>query len=135
MSKEVVNTDQLRLFMTGKEWKATVTHSTDGPMAEVWEEKEAQARAPRSATNIHGAGLYDSIKEKGFVPSQFDSPPTIIFEDSPNGKEVRRVQSEGHHRVAAAAAVEEDTGKPVYMPTNYVDITAGARRRRRMMGQ
>lgn len=53
-----------------------------------------------------------------------------MLEDAPNGKSVRKVQSEGHHRVAAAAAIERDTGNPVFIPTNYVDNTAAGRRAR-----
>lgn len=123
--------EQLKLFMTGKEWKSYATHSTDGPIDTVWTEKEAQSRAPKES-NVHGAGLYDSMKNEGFdVRKSRNSTPTIVFETSPSGKTLRRVQSEGHHRVAAAAAVEKDTGKPVYLPTSYVDTTPGARMRQR----
>lgn len=130
MSKRNLNPDQLRLFMTGTEWQSFTTHSTDGPLDKIWPQKEAESKLP-GGRGFHGGGVYDSMKEHGFVQSQFDSPPTVIFEESPNGKEVRHVQSEGHHRVAAAAAIERETGKPVYIPTNYVDITPGARARLR----
>lgn len=125
--------EQLKLFMSGTEWQDDVTHSTDGPIDTVWKEKEAQSRAPGDQRNApHGAGLYDSMKEEGFNRSKsLNSTPTIVIEQSPSGKQYRRVQSEGHHRVAAAAAIEKDTGKPVYLPTNYVDITDAARKRKR----
>lgn len=123
--------EQLKLFMTGTEWQSQVTHSTDGPIDTVWTEKESQSRAPKES-NVHGAGLYDSMKNEGYLGRKsLNSQPTIVFETSPSGKTLRRTQSEGHHRVAAAAAVERDTGKPVYIPTNYVDITPGARARQR----
>lgn len=125
--------EQLKLFMTGTEWQNDVTHSTDGPTDVVWKEKEQQSRASANQRNApHGAGLYDSMKAEGFNRSKsLNSTPTIVIETNPSGKEYRRTQSEGHHRVAAAAAIERDTGKPVYLPTNYVDITPGARMRQR----
>lgn len=124
-----VNPNQFKLFMTGTEWKAHVTHSTDGPLDVLWPEKSAQAKG----TNGHGAGVYQSMLTHGYVHDPKD-PPTIVLEESPSGKEVRRVQSEGHHRVAAAADIETDTGKPVYIPTNYVDNTPAGRRARKAGG-
>lgn len=125
-----LNHDQLKLFMTGTEWKATVTHSTDGPLDRIWPQKESEARLPGPGA-VHGSGVYDSMKKKGYIrPVNHALDPTIVFEDSPSGKEVRRVQSEGHHRVAAAAAIEHDTGKPVYLIPRYVDNTSAARKRR-----
>ena len=108
-----INPNQFRLFMTGMEWQAEVTHSTDGPMPELWDEKSDQAKA---------TGLYDNIRDKGYQHNTAD-PPTIVLENSPNGKSVRHVQSQGHKRIAAAASLERETGKPVYIPTNYVDNT------------
>jgi hypothetical protein len=70
------------------------------------------------------------MKATGFDRGMSATPPTIVLEDAPNGKSVRRVQSEGHHRVAAAAAIERDTGKPVFIPTNYVDNTPSGRKAR-----
>lgn len=125
--------EQLKLFMTGKEWKGYVNNSTDGPLETIWPEKEAQARASANQRNApHGAGTYDSLMEHGYdAKKSVNSPPTIVFETSPSGKQLRRTQSQGHHRVAAAAAIEEDTGKPVYLTPNYVDVTPGARQRQR----
>jgi len=135
MSKRALNPDQLKLFMTGTEWQDFVTHSTDGPLEHIWPQKEQESRAP-AASGRHGAGVYDSLKSEGYNHFKgVNSPATIIFEESPDGKSVRHVQSEGHHRVAAAAAVERDTGKPVYLPTNYVDNTPGARARMRAYQQ
>jgi hypothetical protein len=45
------------------------------------------------------------------------------------GTKTDLMQSEGHHRVAAAAAIERETGKPIYLPTNYKDATSAARKR------
>lgn len=143
--------EQLKLFMTGNEWKSYVTHSTDGPLDRVWPEKEAQARESADQRNApHGAGVYESMHREGYVGKKsVNSPPTIVYETSPSGKQTRRVQSQGHHRVAAAAAVEDDSvvgqaaaamlGGPadknrprtVYLTPNYIDTTPGARARQR----
>ena len=122
--------EQLKLFMSGTEWQNDVTHSTDGPVDKVWPEKESQARAPRSP-HVHGSGTYDSIKRSGYQSYLGDDTPTIVFETNMKETKLQRVQSQGHHRVAAAAALERDTGNPVYLPTNYVDNTPGARMRAR----
>lgn len=122
--------DQFKLFMTGKEWRDSVTHSTDGPIRPgFWEAKAGEAKAPRTGLQGSQPAVYNEMRQHGY---QHDSktPPTIILEESPSGKSVRRVQSEGHRRIAAAATIEEETGRPVYIPTNYVDNTISGRRAR-----
>lgn len=122
---------QFKLFMTGTEWKNSVTHSTDGPIktswgGSLWEEKEARSRQP--AGTGHGSGVYDSMKAEGYRHNR-DVPPALILEDAPNGKSVRTVQSEGHHRIAAAAALEAEGEGPYYIPTKYTDNTSATRNR------
>jgi hypothetical protein len=117
---------QFKLFMTGKEWKEQVTHSTDGPIASIWADKSARAAQPSTVAGEHGTGVRSSIERYGYQHDR-ESPPTIIIEQSPSGKSTRFVQSEGHHRVASAADIEEETGNPVYIPTNYVDNTPSGR--------
>lgn len=138
-----LNPNQLKLFMSGTEWQRSITDSTDlsgrgaDALSDLWAEKEAQARQPaafkvhdvqwrggrgqrvtigEARNSAHGAGLYDSMKERGYDPTVSHGAaygPTILTE----GEDF--TQWEGHHRVAAAAAVERDTGQPVYIPTNY----------------
>lgn len=123
------NPDQFKLFMTGVEWQDQITHSTDGPIDTVWQEKELRSRLPKDSG--HGSGVYDSMAKDGYVGKKsVNSQPSIVIEDSPSGKSTRMVQSEGHHRVAAAAAVERETGKPVYIPTNYFDNSKAGRKAR-----
>lgn len=120
-----VSPDQFKLFMTGPEWQGTVNHSfdrhtTDGsderePMNKLWARKETEARQPHDEWE-HGSGVYDSMKRKGYRHHLADGPgdiPTIYAEGG------RLTQGEGHHRIAAAAALERETGKPTYIPTNY----------------
>lgn len=117
--------DQLKLFMTGSEWKKAVNASSDAPvekMDEMWEQKEAEAKT-HTGSGVHGAGVYESLKEKGYVGDITDAP-RITFQEGPGGT-TRRQQGEGHHRVAAAAALEEEGHGPVYIPINYADTTPG----------
>lgn len=129
MTTNVNSPVQFKLFMTGTEWQAAITHSSDGPIEHVWQQKENESKAPASA-GTHGAGVYDSIKEHGFDLSR-GAAPNFILDETPNGKDLKFVQGEGHHRVAAAAAIERETGKPVYLPVNYIDNTSAGRRARR----
>jgi hypothetical protein len=133
MATNVVNPNQLKLFMTGVEWQESVTHSTDGPISTVWKDKSGEARVSAEDHSYrgapHGAGVYHSIREHGYRHDP-SSPPTIVLEDAPNGKSVRKVQSEGHHRIAAAADLEREGNRTSYIPTNYVDNTAAGRRNR-----
>lgn len=120
---------QFKLFMTGVEWQQQVNRSTDGPIDAVWAEKTSQARAPKGSP-VHGAGTKDSMLKHGYDRSlSDDGGPRIIIEESLRG-DAKFVQSEGHHRVAAAADIQRETGRPVYIPTNYVDNTRAGRRDR-----
>lgn len=117
--------DQLKLFMTGKEWKDVVNASSDattGRLEEMWEQKEAESKAP-AGSGVHGSGVYESLKKQGYV-GDISTAPRITFQEGPGGTE-RREQGEGHHRVAAAAALEEEGHGPVFMPVNYADTTSG----------
>lgn len=124
---------QLSLFMSGEEWKASVTNSVDRhfksggryqpkgsameTMDDVWERKENEARQSKH-TMGHGAGLYDAMSKGGYdhdASPDYDKP-TIWTGFGPNAE---MTQGEGHHRVAAAAAVERDTGKKTWIPTSY----------------
>ena len=128
---ERVSPQQFKLFMTGTEWKDSITRSTDGPLQHVWPQKTSEARAPGPVSPlnpVHGGGIKDAIAKEGYKHDRAD-PPTIILEETMSGK-LNHVQGEGHHRVAAAADIEQDTGKPVYLPTNYEDNTPAGRRAR-----
>ena len=135
---KAINPNQFKLFMTGTEWKDSVTHSTDGPIEHVWKEKTEQAASPynpaygeKDVRQVHGAGLKDSLLEHGYHHDP-SNPPTIVLENSPSGKTTRHVQSEGHHRIAAMADIESETAgtdKPrtFFVPTRYVDTSPTAR--------
>jgi hypothetical protein len=73
----------------------------------------------RTKNNAHGAGLYDSVKEKGLQQGDvrnIDLKEITTLVDPVSGE---KRQSEGHHRIAAAAAVEQETGKTQWIRPSY----------------
>lgn len=117
---------QFKLFYTGSEWKSMLTRSTDGPIDDKMKQSLSQSK---KAGTHHGAGVYDSIKSKGYVHNPAD-PPSMVLEESPSGKHKHVVQSEGHHRIAAAADIEEKGGPVSYIPSRITDNTSAGRRAR-----
>jgi hypothetical protein len=110
--------NQLKLFMRPQELMDTVKYSSDEGivnretrnkgtreeiMSSVWGTKRSELYGP------HYASLVNSIKTHGVL-----RPVTI--EDIP-GKPL--AMGQGHHRVAAANMVEQQTGKPVFIPVTY----------------
>jgi hypothetical protein len=74
----------------------------------------------RSKNLQHGAGVYDSIKENGLQQNPLPDlgmKEITTYVDKRTGE---KRQGEGHHRVAAAAAVEQETGKTQWIRPNYV---------------
>ena len=120
---EKVHPVQFKLFMSGTEWKNTVTSSVDlgfgGPatMDELWDQKLAESKVSKPS-RLHGAGLHEAISEQGYQHDRED-PPTIRVghRHGQGGNEM--TQAEGHHRIAAAADIERTTGQHVWIPTNY----------------
>lgn len=125
-----INDQQFKLFMSGQEWQAAATDSVDlgfaqtgkrAPtnMRQLWSQKLDEAKVPegtmaRNGYKAHGAGIYDSMSEKGYVhnPEPYDNPTLFV-----RGHDLK--QGEGHHRIAAAAEIERQTGKPIWIPTTY----------------
>lgn len=141
-----LNPTQLKLFMTGTEWKNELTHSTDGPLDTVMPQKleEASVSKESGKRDPHGAGTLDSLRKHGWDQQRsVNSPATIIIEDSAAGKATkvdketgetvslgRVTQSEGHHRIAAAAHLESLGEGPFFIPTNIIDSSAAGRKAR-----
>jgi hypothetical protein len=114
---ESIHPLQFKLFMSGEEWKQSVTDSVDRPfvrdrkMSTMWSEKLSESKEPHGPT--HGSGIHADLRYEGYVHNA-DDPPTILV-----GSKNKLAQGEGHHRVAAAADIERTTGKPIWIPTNY----------------
>jgi hypothetical protein len=138
--------EQLKLFMPASEYlnhidsssdRANVTrgyteispnvrmpHPGRETMDEMWARKEAEAREPKNLklkaggtfpNSTHGAGVYDSIKERGLQQGHPYSDITVHVDKATGEKR----QGEGHHRVVAAAALEKETGKTVWVSPTY----------------
>jgi len=120
---------QMQLFVDPVEHIASVRGAVD--MAghteswdDMWGRKESEAR---NTGHGHGAGLYDSVKDKGIRamwsvhapgdnnPRELMGAPKLYPANDGNGF----IQGDGHHRMAAAAAVQRDTGKAQYVPVEY----------------
>jgi len=107
-------------------------------MDEMWARKESEAREPKTNpihdvqwrggkgvrvqvgeqhNPTHGAGLYESVKEKGLTQGAPGGSMEInTFVDKTTGE---KRQGEGHHRIAAAAAVEKGNGKTIWVRPTY----------------
>lgn len=118
---EAINSQQLQLFYTGTELQSMITGSGDvrtnlGETLEgMWDRKTKESQQPMGTG--HGAGVYDSIKERGYVGGRLG----VVFDrDLKSGNPVTRIP-EGHHRVAAAADIERSTGKLTFIPVLHYD--------------
>jgi len=92
-----------------------------------WAVKTKESKVPgdvNSDTRWHGAGVYDDIKKHGV------KNPVQLYEKGPGYKEFldsplppqKYMMGDGHHRVAAGAAIEEETGHAFHVPVHiYYD--------------
>lgn len=114
---------QLPMFASGTDVKSAVTDSSDRlanteSMDQMWSRKEAESRKPRDTG--HGAGVYDSMKGNGYVGyGEIDKVPVLYAND-----QVRLV--DGHHRVAAAAALDSE-GQDTWVPLRHLDLKQQSR--------
>ena len=81
-----------------------------------WDRKEYESRG---GSGSRSEGVYESVKEHGIVnaPHKGLSVPEVLFTGD------QMVQQEGHHRIAAARAIQRETGKPQFVPLNYYDMS------------
>jgi len=127
MSASVLNPNQLKLFMSGTEFKNASSTSVDlsyrdRTMDQLWTRKLAEAKAP--AYTGHGAGIYESLKNEGFNKEHYGGDwdtPTLMFAGHRTDPVPVMKQGEGHHRVAAAAEIERESGgrRTIWMPVRY----------------
>lgn len=125
-----LNPDQLKLLMTGSELQKTITHSYDAPLDmepgdastlnDLWSRKEAESRRrPGEWLQPHGSGVYDSLKARGYEGEPLRLHDYNVFTDAGVHVPARGVM-DGHHRVAAAAALERE-GQQIYIPVVHQD--------------
>jgi hypothetical protein len=120
---------QLKLFMTGVELQDSLTDSIDRnpiggfgrSMDDMWKIKLRQAKRPDTAMN-HGAGVYKSIKDNGYVgrtdtPEGFSIMHRREYGGIPEWDKDHMSVDGGHHRIAAAADLERKGKRTVFIPT------------------
>ena len=114
---------QLQMFMTGRELKDLTTESGDmlpgETLDDMWKRKLETAKKPHSS-DIPGSGSYDSIKNEGWNPPD----RSVIqahhgFGAAGGSNTVDFGVGDGHHRIAAAADIEEQTGRQVFFPVEH----------------
>jgi hypothetical protein len=105
--------EQLKLFMTPDElksyanpWDKQDIETVEG----MWARKERESMKPEH-WSYPGGGTYDSIASKGVT-----SHVEVWHDDDPDGPGL----TDGHHRTAAAAAVERNLGKQQFIPLEHV---------------
>jgi hypothetical protein len=79
---------------------------------EMWGRKLAESKMGPE-TGVHGSGVHQSISEEGWRPHANVVLHHARGEDGWGGDEVR--VHDAHHRIAAAADIEETSGKPVWI--------------------
>ena len=110
--------EQLRMFMRPREVMDLVTESVDRPtarersyglpvrksMEDVWEWKKEEALERGLASNV---GIHGVQRPITIVPPHKEWNPTGY------------TMGQGHHRVAAAKVVEDESGSEYYIPVQY----------------
>lgn len=123
--RDVLHPVQLAMFGLGSDVKNMVTESNDRDygesMDDMWSRKEAESRQPKGTG--HGTGVYDSLKEHGWKGQ--NNGDAAMISHTARGMTTMR---EGHHRTAAAAALEKE-GKNVWVTLRHLDPLQGERQK------
>ena len=136
--------DQLKMFYGAQELKDTITESGDrgryGSFAshygldsadrqsssgssgyhekesldEMWDRKLAESKRP--VESGHGGGVHASIVKRGYVQAS----PVRMHWDTEDGMTDVRL-SDAHHRIAAAADIEQTTGRNIWINAEHHD--------------
>jgi hypothetical protein len=110
---------QMKLFMTGTELKNEITSSIDrAPMQSMqgmWDRKRRESKRESG----HGAGTHASLKQRGWVGPGPELFHTTIPGAIPEWDKEELGVSDAHHRIAAAADIEQRSkGKRnIWIPT------------------
>jgi hypothetical protein len=105
-------TEQLPMFMRGNDLIDTLTGTLDSsslPVENVMTRKVNESRRPIGM--VHGGGVYKAVAAEGVL-----SPVQLI-----HGVRDDRIMGQGHHRAAAAAEIEYETGKAKWVPVIHTD--------------
>lgn len=130
---------QLPLFMTGVEIMNAVTQSSDSVngLDTMWKEKLEESKrefTTKGHRGGHGSGIYDSLKEHGWEPTRnmtnselragrpiHNGHVQLRHLMSDDEKSVDIYTSNAHHRIAAAADLERQGIRTVYIPVQHRD--------------
>lgn len=122
MPRKSLNKQQfgdIPMFLTATELKTYLTDSLDRlpdeDIDELWDRKRQEAQHEYHEY-MHGSGVYDSIARDGF---NWNFPVEVLHHGKLEPGKYEKLMGEGHHRVAAAAEIEEDTGKPIWIPIDH----------------
>lgn len=123
--------EQMSLFMTGTELKGAITQSIDrAPMQsmdDMWKRKVRESKGDA----YHGGGTHASLKANGWVGPGPELFHTVIPGAIPEFNKQELGVSDAHHRIAAAADIEQRSkGKrTIFIPTwNRSQFTRGGDR-------
>lgn len=111
--------EQMKLFMSGTELKGAITSSIDrapmGTMDQMWDRKRKESKRDTG----HGSGTHASLKERGWVGPGPELFHTVIPGAIPEFNKQELGVSDAHHRIAAAADIEQRSkGKRnIWIPT------------------
>lgn len=121
---------QLKMFMTGKELRDSMSYSYDldpgETMDDMWDRKVDESMSEfggeswdnssseGSSSREHGAGVYDSLKNEGL----WDTPSSVVRVRHHVNKDSMRLR-DAHHRVASAAHIEESGGRQIFFPVSH----------------
>lgn len=130
-SSDMIQPEQLKLFMTGTELRNRVNFSMDalkkeGPFSDpkvpvphdetlddMWARKVEESKVPRTMGE-HGSGTYESIDRLGW---RAPDPVTLRYETGSGSARI----GDAHHRIAAAADIEAQTGRQIYIPVEHTE--------------
>lgn len=138
-AKDNLNHAQMKLFDSAGALIAQVRDSGDiivghddrgasshaETLRNVYARKEREASSPRMyLREPEKISLKDSMLTHGWNPSKplyigFDGPHMGDMTMFPDGT---MLQTDAHHRLAVAAAEEERTGKPFWVPLDYLEV-------------
>jgi hypothetical protein len=109
--------EQMKLFMRPDEIKGAVTDSPDreSTMAHMWKYKEAESRQS-GWLGWGGAGLH-----KELTTNTVNDPVTLHTTPGVSQRHMLTM-GEGHHRVAAAHAVERETKRRKSPRTHWIPV-------------
>ena len=122
-ANEYLNPNQLQLFDSAGSIMSRITQSGDlgnkETLPEMWDRKLEESKDPYSPRG----NLYENMKTNGWDTSKplrvgLRGDWTANSEvDVSRGGEIASFNA--HHRLASAAAIEKETGKPFWVPMQY----------------